>query len=104
MTFEDETMDFEDGGGCVPVYTEMICDYCGIKIEWYNAQRDHENPDEEMIQIAKDIDGWVSIDYYKYDGDEEHPDSVCVCSIMKHACPECRTKILKMNEMGDVIE
>lgn len=102
MTFKDEHIKNEDGEEELTL-SMMVCDYCGNDIEWYNAHRDYDNPTEEMIQTSKDTDGWVAIDIHKYDGDKEHPDSVCVCAIMKHCCPKCRENILYLDSNGNLI-
>lgn len=102
MSFRDEYMKDIDGEDEL-VLCMMVCDYCGKDIEWHNSQRDYDNPTPEMIQTSKDTDGWVSIDLHKYDGDEKRPNSVCVCAIMRHCCPECRNSILGLDSNGNLI-
>lgn len=103
MSWEDITGEYEEDGVAYPIETTMVCDFCGKKIEWYSAHRNYDEPDEETIQIAKDTDGWVNIGIHKYENDEERPCDIDVVAIMKHMCPDCCKKILKINENGEMI-
>lgn len=98
MSWDDTMGNFEDGSGEVPIRTIMVCDYCQKELEWYNASRDYDNPDEELIQIAKDTDGWVIIATNKYENDPEDPAMIEIHAKTFHACPECRRTILKIGD------
>ena len=81
-----------------PIISIMKCDYCGAEIEWYNVHQDMKS--QEAINTAWELDGWVSIGLYQYNGDEEIPSAVEIEQCTYHACPECRKKILKLEYDG----